>query len=117
HGVHDWSRLMNEFFGKAGARYEKGDREEAMKVAWESSPDASVDSWKSPVLLIQGDDDRNVPFQQTVDLARRLQIHSIPYEELVLPNEIHGFLRNASWLRADEATAEFFVRQFKVPQD
>ena len=115
HGVHDWSRLMDELAGKSGTRYEKGDREEATKVAWESSPVASVDSWKSPVLLIQGDDDRNVPFQQTVDLARRLRAHDLPFEELVLPNEIHGFLRSASWLRVDQATAEFFARTFKVP--
>ena len=108
---------MNAFFGKTEARYEKGDREAALQVAWESSPVAGIDSWKSPVLLIHGDDDRNVPFQQTVDLARRLAMHEIPYEELVLPNEIHGFLRNASWLRADTATAEFFASRFKVPQD
>jgi dipeptidyl aminopeptidase/acylaminoacyl peptidase len=116
HGVHDWSRLMDELAGrKQETRYEKGDREEATRVAWESSPDASVDRWKSPVLLIQGDDDRNVPFQQTVDLARRLRMHDVPFEELVIPNEIHGFLRSATWLRADEATAEFFMRTFKVP--
>jgi dipeptidyl aminopeptidase/acylaminoacyl peptidase len=117
HGVHDWSRLMDELAGKAETRYEKGDREEASKVAWESSPDASVDRWKSPVLLIQGDDDRNVPFQQTVDLARRLRAHDVPFEELVIPNEIHGFLRGATWLRVDQATAEFFARTFKVPQN
>jgi dipeptidyl aminopeptidase/acylaminoacyl peptidase len=117
HGVHDWSHLMDELAGKAETRYEKGDREEAIKVAWESSPDASVDSWKSPVLLIQGDDDRNVPFQQTVDLARRLRARDVPFEELVIPNEIHGFLRGATWLRVDQATAEFFARTFKVPQN
>jgi len=115
HGVHDWSLLLDRIDGKAPTRFEKGDREEAVKVAWESSPDASVDTWKSPVLLIQGDDDRNVPFQQTVDLARRLQEHHVPFEELVIPNEIHGFLRATSWRRADEATAEFLSRKLNVP--
>jgi dipeptidyl aminopeptidase/acylaminoacyl peptidase len=110
HGVHDWSRLMDELTGKQLTRFEKGDREKAMDVAWNSSPDAQLDGWKSPILLIQGDDDRNVPFQQTVDLARRLEERNLPFEELVIPNEIHGFLRHASWLRADEATAEFLSR-------
>jgi dipeptidyl aminopeptidase/acylaminoacyl peptidase len=114
HGVHDWSRLMDELTGKQGTRYEKGDREKAMEIAWNSSPDAGLDGWKSPVLLIQGDDDRNVPFQQTVDLARRLEERNLPFEELVLPNEIHGFLRHASWLRADEATADFLSRALGV---
>jgi dipeptidyl aminopeptidase/acylaminoacyl peptidase len=117
HGVHDWSRLMDELTGKQVTRYEKGDLEKAMEVAWNSSPDARLDGWKSPVLLIQGDDDRNVPFQQTVDLARRLEERNLPFEELVLPNEIHGFLRHASWLQADEATANFLSRNLGVGKE
>jgi dipeptidyl aminopeptidase/acylaminoacyl peptidase len=117
HGVHDWSRLLDELVGHEVARFEKGDREEALKVAWESSADASVDRWKSPVLLIHGDDDRNVRFQQTVDLVQRLRMYQVPFEELVIPNEIHGFLRSASWERVDQATADFFARIFKVPTD
>ncbi len=111
HGVHDWSRLIDDWTGKKIDRYEQGDRAQAVSMAWESSPDASIASWSSPVLLIQGDDDRNVPFDQTVDLARRLDARHLPYEELVLPNEIHGFLRHASWMRADEATADFLSRK------
>ncbi|MGA9422375.1 MAG: prolyl oligopeptidase family serine peptidase [Rhodanobacteraceae bacterium] len=111
HGVHDWSRLVDEWFSDPASRYEKGDHDKAMKVAFESSPDADVKTWTSPVLLIQGDDDRNVHFLQTVDLARRLQAQHVRFEELVLPNEIHGFLRHASWLRADRATADFLQRK------
>lgn len=114
HGVHDWSRFFGEWFGDPQARYEQGDREQAMKVAWQSSPDADVARWTSPVLLIQGDDDRNVHFQQTIDLARRLQAKGTPYEELVIPNEIHGFLRHASWLRADSAAAAFLAEKLKA---
>jgi dipeptidyl aminopeptidase/acylaminoacyl peptidase len=117
HGVHDWSKFMDDFSGGRGAAagFEKGDREAATKIAWESSPVASMATWKSPVLLIQGDDDRNVPFQQTVDLARRLHLYNVPFEELVIPNEIHGFLRRTSWQLADEATTGYFARIFKVP--
>jgi len=114
HGVHDWSRLIDARGGKQPTRFEKGDRDKALEVAWNSSPDAAVDGWKSPVLLIQGDDDRNVRFQETVDLARRLEERNVPFEELVLPNEIHGFLRHASWIRADEATANFLARSLGV---
>jgi dipeptidyl aminopeptidase/acylaminoacyl peptidase len=117
HGVHDWSRLMDEFTGKPATRFEKGDREKALEVAWTSSPDAAIDGWKSPVLLIQGDDDRNVRFQDTVDLARRLEERNLPFEELVLPNEIHGFLRHASWIRADEATVNFLARSLGATKE
>jgi len=113
HGVHDWSHL-SDYIAKPETRYEQGDRAAAIKTAWTSSPDASIDQWKSPVLLIQGDDDRNVEFQQTVDLARRLEARHLPFEELVLPNEIHGFLRHASWLQVDSATADFLSRKLGV---
>jgi dipeptidyl aminopeptidase/acylaminoacyl peptidase len=116
HGVHDWSRLLQAWIGKPDSRYEQGDREAATKVAFESSPDAAVDGWKSPVLLIHGDDDRNVPFGQTVDLARRLAARHVPVEELIIPNEIHGFLRHASWLRADQATVEFLTRSLAATE-
>ncbi len=110
HGVHDWTRTMYEEAPPA-KRFEQGDWAEFMKTAFASSPDAGIATWKSPVLLIQGDDDRNVRFNQTVDLARRLDAAHVPYEELVLPDEIHGFLRHASWLQADAATIDFLTRK------
>ena len=115
HGVHDWSSLPDMPFAQYHGSYESHVLDEAKKIAFLSSPDASVDTWKSPVILIQGDDDRNVPFRQTVDLARRLELHHIPYEELVMPDEIHGFLRHASWLKADTAAAEFLGRKLGRP--
>ena len=119
-GVHDMSRTLSEGFtqsaslGMQGGRYEKGDWEQALKLAFQSSPVADVARWKSPVLLIQGDDDRNVQFQQTVDLAERLHARHVRYEELVLPNEIHSFLRWSSWAKADEATAAFLTKELQA---
>jgi dipeptidyl aminopeptidase/acylaminoacyl peptidase len=113
HGVHDWSVFLTErpYFGNLALR--PPDADAAVKLAWESSPDAYVSTWKSPVLLIQGDDDRNVPFTQTVDLVQRLRAQHVPFEQLVLPDEIHGFLMWRSWMRAYTATAEFFDRTLK----
>ncbi|HEY6369686.1 MAG TPA: prolyl oligopeptidase family serine peptidase [Candidatus Sulfotelmatobacter sp.] len=113
HGVHDWSVFLTErpYFGNVALR--PPDAEAAVKRAWESSPDAYVDTWRSPVLLIHGDDDRNVPFSQTVDLVQRLRAQHVPFEQLILPDEIHGFLRWKDWVRAYGATAEFFDRTLK----
>jgi len=96
--------------GDGPGRVERGDWDSARVVAWRSSPVASIKTWKSPVLLIHGDDDRNVRFHQTVDLARRLDAAGVRYEELVLPDEIHGFLRHGSWLTADSATVTYLGR-------
>lgn len=114
HGVHNWISDYGARLASAQLGYEKSDIKQALDVAWKSSPVASLSTWKSPVLLIQGDDDRNVRFQQTVDLAQRLTAAGVPFEELVLPDEIHGFLRHQSWLTADSATVQFFDKQFGV---
>ncbi len=103
HGVHDWSALIG-----GGGRIT--DLAAAKKLAFQSSPDAYLATWRSPVLLIQGDDDRNVPFSQTVDLVQRLRAHHVPFEQLVFPDEVHMFLRWKSWMRAYAATAAFFER-------
>lgn len=109
HGVHDWAVFL--------PHWEKGlaapDQKEAEKLAFDSSPNASVATWKSPVLLIHGDDDRNVPFEQTVDLVQRLRENHVPFEELIFPDEIHGFLMYRTWVHAYGAAAEFFDRTLR----
>jgi dipeptidyl aminopeptidase/acylaminoacyl peptidase len=110
HGVHDWSVFLPHWENRPGAP----DAREAEKLAFESSPDAAVSTWKSPVLLIHGDDDRNVPFGQTVDLAQRLREQHVRFEELIFPDEIHDFLMWKNWLRAYGATADFFDRTLKA---
>ena len=72
---------------------------------------ASLDGWRSPVLVIHGDDDRNVSFSETVELVEALRERNVEVEQLILPDEIHSFLRYASWLTVQKATAEFFERR------
>jgi dipeptidyl aminopeptidase/acylaminoacyl peptidase len=113
HGVHDWSVFLTErpYFGNLALR--PPDADAAVKLASESSPNSSISTWKSPVLLIHGDDDRNVPFSQTVDLVQRLRTQHVPFEQMILPDEIHGFLRWKDWVRAYMATGDFFDRTLK----
>ena len=109
HGVHDWSAFMRRW--EAGAE-SAPDYREALKLAFDSSPIATVGQWRSPVLLMHGDDDRNVPFQQTTDLVQRLKEQKVAFEEIIFPDEIHDFLLWKTWVRGYKATAEFFNRQF-----
>jgi dipeptidyl aminopeptidase/acylaminoacyl peptidase len=111
HGVHDWSLTMGERGPAPYIRAETGNREEEMKIAFASSPVADVDRWTSPVLLIQADDDRNVAVIETIDLARRLTDRGIEHEELMIPDDIHDFLRRGNWSKADRATVEFLKRK------
>ena len=99
HGVHDWP--TDNWDGK-------NIPPELTKLAHESSPVAAVDTWKSPVLFIHGDDDRNVYFAQTVDLLARLRERNVYIEQLIFPDEIHDFLLHRTWLKAYHAASDFF---------
>ncbi len=76
-----------------------------------NSEPRGVANRRSPVLLVHGDDDRNVPFQQTTDLVEKLRAQKVAVEELIIPDEIHDLLRCSDWVRAYRATAEFFDRR------
>lgn len=110
HGVHDWAFRATDFF-PGGAWGLQGDS--LLKVAYQSSPVSDLSYWSSPVLLVHGDDDRNVMFAQTTDLVQRLREHNVHVETLVFPDEVHGFLRHESWLRTFQAAADFFDRFLK----
>jgi dipeptidyl aminopeptidase/acylaminoacyl peptidase len=112
HGVHDWSSLRTGNAGQIGGDpEEQREQQEAARLAFESSPMATVKTWRSPVLLIHGDDDRNVAFSQTVMLVTALRQQHVSFEELIIPNEIHDFLLHRHWVEAYKATADFFARK------
>ena len=109
HGVHDW----NLEFRNWTPSYNPAERQDAARLAWESSPLASVKTWRSPVLLVQGDDDRNVPFSEMVRLVEALRKQGVEFQQLVFPDEIHDFLRHRTWLAAYHAASDFFDQHLK----
>jgi dipeptidyl aminopeptidase/acylaminoacyl peptidase len=105
-GVHDWSALM-----AAHSSLSAPDAtQDQARLAFQSSALASIETWRSPVLLIQADDDRNVPFSQTVDLVRALRKQGVPFEQVIIPDEIHDLLLHRSWLTFFHATDDYFDR-------
>jgi dipeptidyl aminopeptidase/acylaminoacyl peptidase len=100
HGVHNWATELN--IPVSAPDYQ---------IAFESSPMAFLKTWRSPVLLIQGDDDRDVQFNQTVMLADALRRQNVEIEELILPDEIHDFLLWRSWVAAYRAAEHFLERR------
>jgi dipeptidyl aminopeptidase/acylaminoacyl peptidase len=107
HGVHDWNVELPTF----SPNYDPREHAEIARLAFESSPISSVSTWRSPVLLIHGDDDRNVPFAETELLVDALRRQKVEFEELIFPDEIHDFLLRRDWVRAYAASAEFLGRK------
>lgn len=85
----------------------------ARKLQWDASPMAAVDRWRSPVLLIHGDDDLNVPFSQSLLLARELAARRVPYRDIAFPNERHSFVRHDPWVKSLTATVDFLDATLK----
>jgi dipeptidyl aminopeptidase/acylaminoacyl peptidase len=108
HGVHDWTQRIGLVTGNTVMPANDPD----FRVAKDSSPVASIFTWRSPVLPIQGDDDRNVDFGQLIEIVPMLRQQGVEFEQLILPDEVHDFLRWDSWIRADHATIDFFDKKF-----
>ena len=79
-------------------------------VSYQSSSISEIENWTSPVLLIHGDDDRNVAFSQTVGLVQLLRAQGVPHELIVFPDDVHDFLLHERWLTTFGATDRFFDR-------
>lgn len=107
HGVHDWTVGIRTFVPS----YNPLERPDDARVAFESSPMASVDTWRSPVLLIHGDDDRNVSFSETVTLVEALRKRGLKPEQLIFPDDVHDFLVHVRWVEAYRTSADFFKRK------
>ena len=67
-------------------------------VSYKSSTIGAIDGWKSPVLLIQGDDDRNVAFQQMTGLVQLLRQRDVYFELIVFPDDVHESLLHSRWM-------------------
>jgi dipeptidyl aminopeptidase/acylaminoacyl peptidase len=105
-GLYNWSTFM----ASVGEPIEGA---EANQRARESSPIATIDKWRSPVLVVQADDDRNVPSQQATELIEGLRSHDIEHDEILIPNEIHDLARYSSWMKFFDATDAYFEKHLE----
>jgi dipeptidyl aminopeptidase/acylaminoacyl peptidase len=91
---------------------------DSTNLAYQSSSAAHIDTWKSPVYLVQGDDDRNVAFSQTVGLVQLLRNRGIYHELTVFPDDVHESLIHSRWMEVWNHSTQFldrFVRDKQAP--
>ena len=89
----------------------RGNSIEPGNVSFESSAISQIGKWKSPVLLVHGDDDRNVAFSQTTGLVQLLRAHNIYHELIVFPDDVHDSLLYSRWLYTFDRM-DAFLRKF-----
>jgi len=117
HGVHDRLPAVNPStlaHAIVGDGITEDTLKEALNVEFKSSPISTIETWRSPVLFIHGDDDRTVDFRQTIDLRARLVAKGVKVEEMVLPDEVHDSLLWRSWKKTAAAAADFFDETLKA---
>jgi dipeptidyl aminopeptidase/acylaminoacyl peptidase len=93
---------------------------EAESISYRASAIGAIDSWKSPVLLVHGDDDRNVAFSQTTGLVQLLRAHNIYHELIVFPDDVHDSLLYRRWIYTFDRMDAFlkrFIGEPRVPTD
>jgi len=79
-------------------------------VSYKSSAISAIDTWKSPVFLVHGDDDRNVDFAQTVGLVQLLRARGIYYELQVIPDDLHESMLHRNWVGTFNHMGDFLHR-------
>jgi dipeptidyl aminopeptidase/acylaminoacyl peptidase len=85
-------------------------------VSFQSSAIGAIATWKSPVLLLHGDDDRNVAFAQTTGLVQLLRAHDVEHELIVFPDDVHDSLLHKRWVYTFERASEFLGRHLGWPR-
>ena len=108
-GIHDWNLEITN----TAPESDPVRRQQIARTAFQSSPLASVAKWRSPVLFVQGDDDRNVAFANTPQLTEALRKQGVPFEQIIFPDEVHDFLIHAHWLTVFHAADEFLAKYLK----
>ncbi len=111
HGVHDWAQQREIPVDALIGPHKAPDADWATSLSFRSSPISSLDTWKSPVLFIHADDDRNVPFSQSIDLINRLQKKKVPMETMVIVDDTHHWMKFSNALRVFQATADYLKAQ------
>lgn len=79
-------------------------------LAFKSSAVGAIDGWKSPVFLVQGDDDRNVDFAQMVGLVQLLRARNIYHELMVIPDDLHESMLHKNWIETFDKMGAFLHR-------
>lgn len=113
HPITDWTNWVKD--DKPDLNYTPwGVTEAGIEIARRSSPLWNVDSWTSPVLIVVGDDDRQVLVEESQWLYRALIDKGVPVETMMLPGESHGFLRHTHWLDVLARTNAYLIRHLET---
>jgi dipeptidyl aminopeptidase/acylaminoacyl peptidase len=77
------------------------------------APIRHVRQWKTPALIIHGEQDYRCPINEGLNLFEALQYHGVPSELLVFPDENHWIMKPRNVVAWYEAVLEFLGRHMQ----
>jgi dipeptidyl aminopeptidase/acylaminoacyl peptidase len=79
------------------------------------SPINKLDRIKTPLIVLHGANDTNVPVIEAEQIVQQLKARGVPVEYVLFPDEGHGWRRLPNRIKSTVTLADFFERKLKAP--
>ena len=77
------------------------------------SPSNKIENVKSPILIIQGDNDERVPLSESIQMYEKLKDQNIPTQLLRFEDEGHGVIKRKNVIKQYKVIFEFLKTHLK----
>jgi dipeptidyl aminopeptidase/acylaminoacyl peptidase len=95
------------------SKSEYGDPETQREMIRSISPVHKLDRVKTPLIVLHGANDTNVPVVEAEQVVSSLKARGVPVEYVLFPAEGHGWRKTANRIRSAVAVTRFFVEHLK----
>lgn len=79
------------------------------------SPIHKLDRIKTPLIVLHGANDTNVPVIEAEQIVQQLRARGVPVEYVLFPDEGHGWQHLPNRIRSTTTLADFFAKWLKAP--
>ena len=94
----------------AVSKSEYGDPDTQRELLEALSPINKIDRAKTPLLVLHGANDTNVPLVEAEQMVDELRRRNVAVSSVIFPDEGHGFTKTANRTRATVETVRHFAR-------
>jgi dipeptidyl aminopeptidase/acylaminoacyl peptidase len=94
---------------------EYGDPATQSKMLADLSPIHKLDRIKTPLIVLHGANDTNVPVVEAEQIVASLKARGVPVEYVLFPDEGHGWRKTPNKVRAAVAIVDFFDQRLNRP--
>ena len=111
--IYHYEYHVRNFCGYRWVEPRFGTPEQNPDIYWKRTPIYNVERIKTPILLLAGTDDLNVPFQDHLKMVKALVEAGKEFEQMVYPDEPHSWSSVESYVDSIKRIDRFFDRHLK----